>query len=91
MYNFNLPKDVLNKTIKELSGGQKQIISIIRALVNNPNIIIFDEPTSSLDVISQKKFLDLLKIIKQKYQLTYIIISHDKNVINYMCNKIIKV
>lgn len=75
----------------ELSGGQKQIISIIRALLNKPDIIILDEPTSSLDVSSQKKLLDLLKIIKEKYSLTYIIISHDEKVIDYMCNRCFKI
>ena len=85
--DFNLPDNVLEKKSIELSGGQKQIISIIRALLNKPDIIILDEPTSSLDVSSQKKLLDLLKYIKEKYSITYIIISHDVKVIDYMCNR----
>ena len=85
--DFNLPYDVLEKKTYQLSGGQRQIISIIRALLNLPNVLILDEPTSSLDVLSQKKLLDLLKSIKQKYHLTYIIISHDEKVIEYMCDR----
>lgn len=88
--DFNLPIDVLERKSSELSGGQKQIISIIRALLNKPDIIILDEPTSSLDVSSQKILLDLLKEIKKKYALTYIIISHDNKVIKYMCDRYIE-
>lgn len=89
--DFNLPVDVLERKSNELSGGQKQIISIIRALLNKPNVIILDEPTSSLDVSSQKILLDLLKQVKDKYNLTYILISHDLQVINYMCNRCIEI
>lgn len=88
--DFNLPIDILERKSSELSGGQKQIISIIRALLNKPDIIILDEPTSSLDVSSQKILLDLLKEIKKKYALTYIIISHDNKVIKYMCDRYIE-
>lgn len=89
--DFNLPIDVLERKSFELSGGQNQIISIIRALLNKPDIIILDEPTSSLDVSSQKKVLDLLKMVKKKYFLTYIIVSHDEKVIDYMCNRCFKI
>lgn len=88
--DFDLPIDILERKSSELSGGQKQIISIIRALLNKPDIIILDEPTSSLDVSSQKILLDLLKEIKKKYALTYIIISHDNKVIKYMCDRYIE-
>ena len=87
--DFNLPINVLKMKSNELSGGQRQIISIVRALLNKPDIIILDEPTSSLDVSSQKILLDLLKDIKEKYSLTYIIVSHDNKVITYMCNRCI--
>lgn len=63
--DFNLPYNVLEKKTSELSGGQRQIVSIIRSLLNLPNVLILDEPTSSLDVLSQKKLLDLLKKSKQ--------------------------
>lgn len=72
--DFNLPIDVLERKSCELSGGPKQLISIIRALINKPDIKILDEPTSSLGVSSQKILLDLLKEIKKKYALAYIII-----------------
>ncbi len=88
--DFNLPVDTLERYPTELSGGQNQKIAIIRALLNHPNVIIFDEPTSSLDVNSQKDILDIINKIKEKNSLSYIFISHNPQVINYMCNRIIK-
>lgn len=87
---FDLSIDVLNRYPDQLSGGQKQKIAIIRALLNKPDIIIFDEPTSSLDASSQKNILDIIDKVKKKYSLTYIFISHNPQVINHMCNKEIK-
>lgn len=87
--DFNLSEDILEKNIVELSEGQKQIISIVRSLLNSPDVIILDEPTSSLDTISQKKILDLLIKIKKKHNLTYILISHNQRVIKYMCDRCI--
>ncbi len=89
--DFNLPIDILDKYITELSDGQKQIISIIRSLLSSPDVIILDEPTSSLDTITQNKILELLLKIKLKYNLTYILISHDDRVIQYMCNRYIEI
>ncbi|MCK9329819.1 MAG: ATP-binding cassette domain-containing protein [Candidatus Cloacimonetes bacterium] len=85
--SFGLPEDTLHKIPSQLSGGQKQKIAIIRALLNQPDIIIFDEPTSSLDVTSQKNILNIIKEIQTKYLLTYIFISHNPNVIEYMCDR----
>ncbi|HPT08440.1 MAG TPA: ATP-binding cassette domain-containing protein [bacterium] len=87
--DFNLQINILEKYITELSEGQKQIIAIIRSLLNKPDVIILDEPTSSLDSINQKKILDLLIKIKKKYNLTYILISHNQRVIDYMCDRCI--
>lgn len=84
---FGLPEDILDRIPSQLSGGQKQKIAIIRALLNKPSLIIFDEPTSSLDVVSQKNILNIIKEMQIKYSLTYIFISHNQNVINYMCNR----
>lgn len=91
LVDFNLPIDILDKFITELSDGQKQIISIIRSLLSSPDVIILDEPTSSLDIITQNKILDLLLQIKLKYNLTYLLISHDNKVIQYMCNRYIEI
>lgn len=76
--------EFLEKYPFELSGGELQRVSVLRALVGNPEVIIFDEPTSALDVENQKNILDIIKKIDDKI---IILISHDKKVINYVCNE----
>jgi len=72
----------------EFSGGQRQRIAIARALALKPKLIILDEPTSSIDLLSQAQVLKLLKEFRENLGLTYILISHDLSVVNYMADKI---
>ena len=64
----------------QLSGGQQQRVSIGRSLVNNPAIILADEPTGNLDSKNSKEILELLKYSNKKYKQTLIIITHDQNI-----------
>lgn len=64
----------------ELSGGQQQRVSIGRAIINNPAIILADEPTGNLDSKTSKEILDLLKLYNKKYMQTLIIITHDEKI-----------
>jgi oligopeptide/dipeptide ABC transporter ATP-binding protein len=72
----------------EFSGGQKQRISIARALSVLPQFIVADEPVAALDMSIRAQILNLMKDLQDKYNLTYLIISHDLTVIKHMCNRI---
>ncbi len=72
----------------QLSGGQQQRIAIARAIVMNPRIMILDEPTSALDISVQAQVLNLLLDLQEEYHLTYLVITHDMNVIRYIADKI---
>jgi oligopeptide/dipeptide ABC transporter ATP-binding protein len=72
----------------EFSGGQKQRIGVARALALNPDFIVLDEPTSSLDVSVQAQILNLFKDLQEKFQLTYLFITHDLSVIKFISDRV---
>ena len=81
-----LPADYANRYANELSGGEKQRVAIARAFSTHPALVLADEPTSSLDVSVQSVILNLLKDLRAQQGASYLLISHDLNVVSYLAD-----
>ena len=84
-----LPADSAQRFPDEFSGGQRQRIGIARALAASPDILIADEPVSSLDISIQAQILNLLMEMKQHYDLSVLLVSHNLSVLRHMCDRVV--
>lgn len=83
-----LDSSYIDRYAHEFSGGQRQRIGIARSLALNPRFMVLDEPISALDVSIQSQIINLLCDLKQQYKLTYLFISHDLSVVEYISDRV---
>lgn len=81
--------EIMNKKVNKLSGGQKQRVAIARAMINNPKVLLADEPTGALDIKTSLEIMNVFKQLNAK-GTTVIIITHDMEVANE-CNRVIEI
>lgn len=85
----NLDRAMLDRRPGQLSGGQRQRVGIARAIAPQPEFIVLDEPTSSLDMSIRIAIIDLLRQLQQEMGLAYLFISHDLSTVRYLCSRVI--
>jgi len=88
LQRVGLTADHMTRFPHEFSGGQRQRIALARSLICNPELIVCDEPVSALDVSIQAQVINLLKRLKQEYELSIIFIAHDLAVVEHLCDPV---
>lgn len=88
LQDVGLPASAVDRFPHEFSGGQRQRIGLARAIALNPTLIVADEPVSALDVSIRSQILNLMNRLQERYDVTYIVISHDLSVVKYVADRV---
>lgn len=86
--SVDIPADACDRYPHQFSGGQRQRIAIARAIVTEPDLLVFDEPTSALDVSVQARILELLREIRRRRPVGILFVTHDMGVVRQMCDEV---
>ncbi len=89
LQRVHLEKEIYERYPKELSGGQRQRVSIALALISGAKFILADEPLSALDVTVQAQIIELLKELREKEKIACLFVSHDLDVVNMLCRRVL--
>ncbi len=87
--SVGLPKEITEKLPRQISGGQAQRVTVARALLLDPELLICDEPVSALDMTVQAQILNLLNELRERRGLSLLFISHDIRAVSYLCSEIV--
>lgn len=89
LHEIGMPPDIIDYYPHQFSGGQQQRLSIGRALILSPKLLICDEAVSALDLSVQAQILNLLSLLQKKRALSYLFISHDLSVVSHLCDRVL--
>lgn len=83
------PNEYLSRYPHEMSGGQRQRVAIARALMLSPDLLVADEPVTALDMSVRAQILNLLRVLKDKYGMTYVVVAHDLGMVRYLAARVV--
>jgi len=86
---LDIPNDWLNRTETQLSVGQRQLVNLVRGLVIQPKILLLDEPTSNLDLVTAERVIKILNQLYEKHQTTICMVNHQLNIAKMFCTRLL--